>query len=193
MNEFKAGDEIAIVKITPTCQSNLKVGDKAIIDFLFFSTYERAYTSASMLCDKNIGSCFHNLENIKLVKSASKPVTVIYDGNIYEIGKYYLFSMNSLDWIYAKLTNINAGYDKVFCTPQEDWLYIKEVPASENMGTITPAPAELIEGRAYTFNYEGQNTDGIYDAQSERFYYTKGRHLLVSSCTNIRLMTVENK
>ena len=117
--------------------------------------------------------------------------TVTHEGQVYQIGKDYLFSMSQLHWTYASLTDIDGGYDKVFCTSQEEWLYIKEVPASENMGTITPAPIELIDGNAYMFDYDNQgNISGVYDSESERFYFTKGRHVSVSNCMLIRPMTV---
>jgi hypothetical protein len=68
MSKFKVGDKIVIVKITKNCRSDLKVGDTAIIDDLFFNKIEKVNLSASMLCDKNIKSCYHALENIELVK-----------------------------------------------------------------------------------------------------------------------------
>ena len=56
---------------------------------------------------------------------------------------------------------------------------------------ITPAPIKLIDGNAYMFDYGGmENVRGIYDAESERFYFTKGRHVSVSNCMLIRPMTV---
>ena len=117
--------------------------------------------------------------------------TVTHEGQVYEIGKDYLFSLNELDWTYLKLTDIDGGYEKVFCTRRRAWRYIKEIPASESMGTITPAPIELINGEAYMFGY-GKALDavGIYDKQEKRFYFARGRYYGYESCTNIRLMTV---
>jgi hypothetical protein len=68
MSEFKVGNEIRVVRTTPFCMSALEVGDTAIIDELYFNRDAGFSTSARMLCDKNVSSCFHSLENIELVK-----------------------------------------------------------------------------------------------------------------------------
>ena len=118
--------------------------------------------------------------------------TVTHEGNVYEFGKDYLFSLNELDWTYAKLTDIDGGYEKVFCTQENEWRYIKEIPASRTMGTITPAPVELVEGNAYMFNIRGDEVIGLYDLESGTL--AGGRYCLhCSAVSNIRLMTVEKK
>ncbi len=58
MNEFKAGDKIAIVKITKNCRSDLKVGDTAIIDELFFIKTEGVTKQAAFYVIKIITVCF---------------------------------------------------------------------------------------------------------------------------------------
>jgi hypothetical protein len=126
----------------------------------------------------------------ELAEDTSKPVTVTHEGNVYEIGKYYLFRMHSVTWTLGILEKINNSDTCYFCTPFKEWLYIKEIPASEHLGTITPAPIELIDGNAYMFDYEGVSCTGVYEAVTERFYFTRGRHILASYCTNIRPMTV---
>jgi hypothetical protein len=120
--------------------------------------------------------------------------TVTHEGKVYQIDQDYLFSVRGTTWVYEKLIGIDYSYSKNFCTASNEWLYIKEVPASENMGTITPAPIELINGAAYMFDYDGRKIDrvGVYDEPSNRFYFPIG-HSPTSSCTNIRLMTVESK
>ena len=120
--------------------------------------------------------------------------TVTHEGSVYEIGKDYLFSMNQLHWTYASLTDIDGGYDKVFCTSEKEWLYIKEVPASENIGTITPAPIELIDRNAYMFDYHENRKAaiGVYSKIANNFI-TVGNNYFADKCTNIRLMTVAEK
>ena len=120
--------------------------------------------------------------------------TVTHEGSVYEIGKDYLFSMNQLHWTYASLTDIDVGYDKVFCTSEKEWLSIKEVPASENMGTITPTPIELIDGNAYMLDYRGNRKAivGVYNQEEESFLTRRGT-LRPWNAINIRLMTVEKK
>ncbi len=122
----------------------------------------------------------------------SEVKTVTHEGNVYEIGKDYLFSMNQLHWTYASLTDIDGGYAKVFCTQENEWRHIREIPASRTMGTITPAPIELIDGNAYTFDYRKASYIGLYEEQTYRFINVNG-FTLSTHCTNIRRMTVEKK
>jgi hypothetical protein len=118
--------------------------------------------------------------------------TVTHEGKVYQIGKDYLFSLNELDWTYEKLTDIDGGYEKVFCTQSYEWRYIKEIPVSRTMGTITPAPIELIDGAAYMFDYKGASYIGIFTSPPHRFIQVDG-WTLATYCTNIRLMTLEKK
>ena len=117
--------------------------------------------------------------------------TVTHEGKVYQIDQDYLFSVRGTTWVYEKLTGIDYSYSKPFCTASNEWLYIKEVPASENMGTITPAPIELIDGAAYMFDYEGRKVDriGIYLEHDNHFVFPIGS-IHTTNCTNIRLMTV---
>jgi hypothetical protein len=120
--------------------------------------------------------------------------TVTHEGNVYEIGKDYLFSLNKLDWTYAKLTDIDGGYEKVFCTQSYEWRYIKEIPASRTMGTITPALIELVNGAAYMFDSKFiRDAVGIYCKSSHRMYFTEGMFVEAEWLENVRLMTVESK
>jgi hypothetical protein len=124
----------------------------------------------------------------------SEVKTVTHEGNVYEIGKDYLFSSNELDWTYSKLTDIDGGYERVFCTQENEWRHIKEIPALRTRGTITPAPIELINGSAYMFEWAGKiGISGIYSGANARFYLGGGGVREISSCTNIRLLTVEKK
>jgi hypothetical protein len=116
----------------------------------------------------------------------------LHEGNIYEFDQDYLFSNDKFNWTYGALVDLDGGQDKVFCTFDKQWLHIKEVPASENMGTITPAPIELIDRAAYMFDYKHASYIGIYTSPPHRFIQVDG-FTLSSYCTNIRLMTVESK
>jgi hypothetical protein len=119
----------------------------------------------------------------------------LHEGNTYEFGQDYLFSDNKVHWTYGALTDLDSGFDRVFCTVDKEWLYIKEVPASENMGTITPAPIELVDGAAYMFDLATQWV-GFYVKERNSFFSgrSSGNKLAgVSECKNIRRMTVEKK
>jgi hypothetical protein len=126
--------------------------------------------------------------------------TVTHEGKVYQIGKDYLFSAAGKTWIYDKLTKIDkltnteVGCEEVFCTQKTEWSYIKKVPAPENIGTITPAPIELIDGAAYMFDSKFmKDAVGIYDKSSHRIYFTEGLFTEAEWLENIRLMTVESK
>jgi hypothetical protein len=125
---------------------------------------------------------------------SDKIKTVTHDGQVYQIGENYLFSDDGTDFSLAKLVRIKKN-DWPFGTDDGDvYRYIHEVSALKNIGTITPAPIELVDGAAYMFDYDGRKIDrvGVYDELSSRFYFPIG-HSPASFCTNIRPMTVESK
>jgi hypothetical protein len=125
--------------------------------------------------------------------------TVTYEGQVYEIGKYYLFNDGGDYWHFLRLKRLVVGSPLRF----EVWItaskftvfsYISEVPASECMGTITPAPIELVDGAAYMFDYHENRKSaiGVYSKTADNFI-TVGNNYFTDKCTNIRLMTVESK
>ena len=200
MNKFKEGDEIVIVKTTKGCQSNLKVGDKAIIDTIFFNKYKGVNTSANMLCDKNIGSCFHGLENIELAEDTSKPTYTqkMYDNNqLPAVGMTFqcwdrfgddhrLFDFNGKEVKVIGITNLND--EKVITFSQEGMGIGCGVFVTTWVNPI-PAPIELIDGNAYTFDYQSKLTIGLYYKLNNMFYMADFS-LSVKNCSNIRPMTV---
>jgi hypothetical protein len=174
MNKFKEGDGIV----------------RASMD----ARWARIGFKATVLCGNMYLDALGKINEIiddywELAEDTSKPVTVTHEGNAYEIGKPYLFSMSGVTWSYDNLIDIDGGYSKPFCTKSKEWHYIKEVPTSENMGTITPAPIELIDGNAYMFDYKHVSYIGLYDQPSFRFIQANG-FTLSTHCTNIRPMTV---
>jgi hypothetical protein len=125
--------------------------------------------------------------------------TVTHEGKVYQIGKYYLFNSGGDYWHWLKLKRLVTTIPLTFevwvtCSKFTVFSFIKEVPASENMGTITPAPIKLIDGAAYMFDYEGRKVDriGIYLKHDNHFVFPIGS-IHTTNCTNIRLMTVESK
>tara|TARA_R110001606_G_scaffold79922_1_gene184400 strand:+ start:66 stop:440 length:375 start_codon:yes stop_codon:yes gene_type:complete len=117
--------------------------------------------------------------------------TVTYKGKVYEIGAPYLFSERDKEWVYGILTDVDCNYKKPFCTNEQVWDHIKEVPSATN-GTITPVPLELIHGNAYTFSHPAYQKPvvGIYNAGTERFI-ASNLATLTRTCTGIREMTVK--
>ena len=120
--------------------------------------------------------------------------TVTHEGKVYEIGKDYLFKNAGNAWFYAALDDVISKTANPFKTKYQNFISIKEVPASKFLGAITPAPIELIDGNAYAFTYYRVTAciQGIYEESSDKFY-VKGGWFMSKSCTNIRPMTVEKK
>jgi hypothetical protein len=120
----------------------------------------------------------------------SEVKTVTHEGKVYQIGQDYLFRNNGSSLTYSKLENIIFSDAYPFKTVNCNFKYIEKVPSSKNLGTITPAPIELDNGNAYTFDYGCiGNRVGVYHKETDRFYFAMA-HVPVSACTNIRLMTV---
>ena len=126
--------------------------------------------------------------------------TVTHEGKVYQIGQDYLFSDDRQSFFYGKLHKINSSSHRPFLLFGDthrniNYCFIKEVPASERMGTITPAPIELVDGAAYMFNsIEDNLLDAIGVYSKVHNTLTTFKNLCAAfDCTNIRLMTVESK
>jgi hypothetical protein len=117
--------------------------------------------------------------------------TVTYEGKVYQLGGVYEFSDGGRDWALDELLYLDEGKDLPFCTREYEWQLIRE--ASYSMGTITPAPIELVNGAAYMFDYRAsKDVIGIYSVCTETIS-SIGDDFISKNCTNIRLMTVESK
>ena len=121
-------------------------------------------------------------------------------GQVYEIGQSYLFSDGGDYWHCLRLKRIVKGYPTRF----ETWVtptkftvfdFIDELPASENIGTITPAPIELVDRAAYMFDYHEStllDVIGLYEEKTNQFC-CNGWSIILAHCSIIRPMTVESK
>ena len=126
----------------------------------------------------------------------SKIKTVTHDGQVLKISKLYAFSNDHKHNCERRLKSVDKSNTKY---PFDDhagvsWRYIKAIDSSE-LGTITPAPIELVDGAAYMFNPHNTkllDVIGLYEEDNNRFYFN-GRHVVLAHCSNIRLMTVESK
>jgi hypothetical protein len=121
--------------------------------------------------------------------------TVTHQGQVLKISKLYAFSNDHKHNCERRLKSVDKSNTKY---PFDDhagvsWRYIKAIDSSE-LGTITPAPIELVDGAAYMFDYEGRKVDriGIYLKHDNHFVFPIGS-IHTTNCTNIRLMTVESK
>ena len=118
-----------------------------------------------------------------------KNKTAVYNRKVYEIGSPYLFSEHGKEWIYGILTDVDCNYKKPFCTDDQDWSSIKEIPSGNN-GTITPAPVEMINGNVYVFECD-KHIDLIGIFSNGTFIMANDCWAIESDCTNIREMIVK--
>jgi hypothetical protein len=127
------------------------------------------------------------------INKMSEIKTVTHEGQVYQIDKPYLFLNTNKKWEFGYLTKVNSTSQFPFINHlSEDFISIKCLPVfSGGFGTITPAPIELIDGAAYTFDYHKNRKPaiGVY-SKSENTFITVGHDYFVFDCTNIRLMTV---
>ena len=131
--------------------------------------------------------------------------TVIFEGNIYEIDKYYLVSDSLCEdsWVPVRLYGFGKelrgfGKDANYPVNTSDGTYkhIKPLVA----GTVKKVPVELINGNAYMFDVQNYvDWVGIFSATDNRFmcvgggadFVGGGADLLI--CKNIRKMVVDDK
>ena len=118
--------------------------------------------------------------------------TVTYKGQVYQIDKPYLFLGTDGKWELGYLTKVNSASQFPFINHlTEDFSSIECVPEFRGgFGTITPAPIELEQGKAYTFDYLScTDIIGLWCASRKRFIIADGCELS-TQCKNIRPMTV---
>lgn len=97
--------------------------------------------------------------------------TVEVDGMIYEIGKLYEFSdsLNDIDWFQSKLSGTSKFAKLIFVdTNLDEWRFCRVVTALA--GTITPAPAKLVDGAAYEFDVKNIIHIGFYRNKRKSFF-----------------------
>ena len=119
--------------------------------------------------------------------------TVTHKGNIYEIGKPYMFRDSDEDeWVSGQLEEVELSSlsplftSNLFCAPYSQ---IRALEFSD-LGTIKKAPAELVAGDVYMFNISSfggllgrYGEDGCIQCGYDRFD--------PADCTNIKKMVVE--
>ena len=122
--------------------------------------------------------------------------TIEYKGMVYEIGKYYLFGDYENDISkYRKLKDIDPDKENPFEDERgEEFMYIKQLPSSDNFGTITDAPVELVDREIYLFDYNNGSSGMVgsvmrYCKSSNHFYFDN-TYFDAKHCSNIRKMGV---
>jgi hypothetical protein len=119
--------------------------------------------------------------------------TVTHEGNVYEIGSVYEFSDDGVDWALDYLLEVGNNPTFPFEAKQYEWELIRK--ANYTMGTITPAPIDLIDGNAYMFNPHNTtllDVIGLYEKKTNQFY-CNGWSIILAHCSIIRPMTVAEK
>jgi hypothetical protein len=121
--------------------------------------------------------------------------TVTHEGSVYQIGKRYIFCDELSGMLFIdELVTIEAHRRLSFEGVHARYRYAVIQPLV-NMGVITPAPIELIDGAAYMFDSHKNNlldAIGVYSKFHNTL--TTFKNLCAAfDCTNIRLMTVESK
>tara|TARA_R110000782_G_scaffold214008_1_gene301906 strand:- start:511 stop:894 length:384 start_codon:yes stop_codon:yes gene_type:complete len=118
--------------------------------------------------------------------------TVMHEGNVYEIGKHYLFGNSHQLHRLLKIDKFSGFPFRVLDKGQENG-FTKIRLFDLDTGTITPAPIYLIDGNAYMFDVRDNTFLGFYRASRNSFFYEieNGNKIAgASECTNIRPMTV---
>jgi hypothetical protein len=120
--------------------------------------------------------------------------TVTHEGKVYQIGGVYEFSDAGKDWAVDELLAVGERGAYPFEARKFEWELIREVNCT--IGTITPAPIELVNGAAYMFDSDDTVWLGFYSEIQNSFYDRLSNGVKISNfkyCTNIRLMTVGSK
>ena len=108
-----------------------------------------------------------------------------YKGEIYQVGKYYLFGDKPQShYFYGELKSVDASCYSPFFAGGDNWKSCKEI-YDNNHGTITKAPIILEHGCAYQFkNIEENTISGIY-SEDKHSFTSVSVEWLADSCTNI--------
>ncbi len=117
----------------------------------------------------------------------NKMKTVTHEGKVYQIGAVYEFSNGGKSWFPGKLHGFDgAGYFSATCGEYAK-IRLQQAP----IGTITAAPVELVDGKAYQFNARGYQYCGIYNEDRKILNVDQGQWFDVVAVTNIQPLTVE--
>lgn len=116
---------------------------------------------------------------------------------IYLISALYEFKDEcDSSWELGRLVDIDGSLFRSDSGHKREW-YAEIREISIDAGTITNAPIELIDGKAYQFEYKGDKYTGIYSDidynHKADVFIIIGGHVMVSYCTNIKLLKVKSE
>ena len=177
MNKFKVGDKVVRTKDN---NGYLPVG----------TICEISSVSLGTVMVKGLEG-FSSSSNFELV--SEEPETVTYKGNVYQIGKHYLFG--SYRQMHKLLSIDSSSMHPFRVIIDEEGVedgYSRISLVNVEAGTITPVPVELVDGGAYSFTVRSNSKCrvGIYQSSRHIFNISQGQWFDFEEVTNIRLMTV---
>ncbi len=117
--------------------------------------------------------------------------TINHDGKVYQVGAVYEFSNDGKRWCVDTFEGIHQYVRHPYRTGFD--ISFKFIRACEvKVGTIEDAPIELIDGECYQFTdrYDIE-WKGYFSTEHDTFYRARGWSD-VNTCTNIKLLVVEN-
>ena len=128
--------------------------------------------------------------------------TVTHDGKVYDIGGLYIGFSNQL----IRLDGVSNGYfigvDTSGNPYRDQWLISVDqssVFPESKLGTITPAPADLVDGAIYQFDFQieaeyAAGLFGVYDKSGPSPSFTANVNTYEAKfCTNIVRLVPEAK
>jgi len=116
--------------------------------------------------------------------------TIEHKGKVYQAGAVYEFSDDGKTWYADVLEDVRSDSD-LFTYKARLNSYDLIRACQAKVGTITEAPAELVDGECYQFTaHLGNECKGFFLAEYGRLYCTTGVIIDPSKCSNIKLLVV---
>jgi hypothetical protein len=121
----------------------------------------------------------------------NKPELGTVNGMQYEIGKLHEFS-DTKDFNVSAFLILNSFAGEKFNADGFTWRFCREIKPSD-LGKITPAAVDLVDGAAYEFTARGRTLNGIYEKHHNTLNIMVGQYFNLETCTNIIRLVPEAK
>ena len=119
---------------------------------------------------------------------------VYHEGKGYEVGAIYEFSDSGSVWSVDILTGKSSDGLYPFLADGNEYAICRK--SKNKIGTIKEQPAELIDGKAYCFDYNAHSPlmkfacHGVYKKERNRFITSDG-FVVSAYCSNIKPLTLD--
>jgi hypothetical protein len=182
VNELKADLNNTVNGIVEGKGNIILIDDEGVIcsvddfKFLVFELSHAAWIKGASLAE-------YQAADKEVLKVDNK--TVECNGQVYQLGKDYEFrNEGDRDWVKHSLNVVRIMNDLPFAANGFWWEYCRIVDA-DNLGAITHAPVDLIDGEVYSFNVIVNNQLGI--TKKGLGYYIKAHDsFLTGPCIYLR-------